>query len=368
MQKRDYYEVLGVQKNATSEELKKAYRKKAVKYHPDKNPGDKKAEERFKEASEAYSILSDEEKRKIYNQFGHEGLQGGGFQGSSNFSDVFSSAFGDIFSDFFGGGDREGRSAAARGADLRYDISVSFKEAAFGTKKEITLARLEECSGCGGTGAKKGTSATTCNTCRGEGEIRRAQGFFSISSPCPECHGEGEIIKDPCSICRGEGRERIKKTISVNIPAGIDSGMQLRVSGEGEGGKKGGPRGDLYIFITVKADKVFTRNGGDIICTIPISVTQAILGTEINVPSLEGERKFTVSPGTQPGSVFKIYGAGIHSLKGYGRGDLVINIKIKIPTSLSPKEEEVIREFAELRKEKVSEKKKGFFQKFTHHS
>lgn len=365
MDKRDYYEILEVQRNATAEELKKAYRKLAVKYHPDKNPGNNDAEEKFKEASEAYEVLSDSEKRKVYNQFGHDGLQGNGFQGSNGFEDIFSS-FGDAFGDMFGGGRSRQRGGPSRGGDLKYEISISFMDAAFGVKKEVTLARLEECGGCHGSGAKAGTQATKCSTCAGVGQVRRTQGFFSISSTCPSCHGQGTLIKAPCSECRGEGRVREKRTISINIPAGVDVGTQLRVSGEGEGGKLGGGRGDLYVFINVEPHKHFKRANEDVHSTVHIFLTQAILGAEIKIPSLEGERDFTIPSGTQSGAVFRVYGAGIHNIRGYGRGNLVINVIVDIPKHLGEREDEIIREFAKIRGEDVaSAKKKGFFQKFT---
>jgi len=368
MTKRDYYEILGVQKNVTPDELKKAYRKLAIKYHPDKNQGDKGAEDNFKEASEAYEILSSSEKKKMYDQFGHDGLQGNGFQGFSGFEDIFTS-FGDVFGDLFGGGGggRRQRGGPARGSDLRYEIKIPFMDAVFGAKKEITLARLEECSDCRGAGAKAGTSVTTCSTCRGAGQIRQAQGFFSIATSCPDCHGQGTMVKDACPSCMGEGRRRIKKTISVNIPAGVDNGTQLRVASEGDGGKLGGRRGDLYIFINVEPHKELKRDNEDVHCTVSISVAQAILGAEVRIPSLEGPKDFTVPHGTQSGAVFRMSGAGVHNLRGYGRGDLVVNINVLIPKSISAREEELIREFADLRKEEVSPKKKGFFQKFTSH-
>jgi molecular chaperone DnaJ len=312
MKKRDYYEILGVQKNATAEELKKAYRKSAIKYHPDKNPGDTAAEEKFKEASEAYGVLSDLEKKKLYDQFGHDGLQESGFQGFKSQEDIFGS-FGDIFSK----GEFRQHGGNIRGADLRCNITISFMDAAFGTKKEIVLARLENCEDCGGSGAKRGTSPITCSTCRGAGQINQAQGFFSIRSTCPTCHGQGAIIENPCLQCHGEGRAKKQKTISVNIPAGTDNGTRLRISGEGEAGKGGEHRGDLYIYITVEPHKIFTRKNSAIHCTVHISVVQAILGAKIQVPTLERKIKLTIPKGTQNGTAFRIPGAGVKHIKGY---------------------------------------------------
>ncbi|MFH0926214.1 MAG: molecular chaperone DnaJ [bacterium] len=367
MTKRDYYEILGLQKNANEDEKKKTYRKLAMQYHPDKNPGSREAEEKFKEASEAYEVLRDPQKRAIYDQYGHAGLQGTGFRGFEDFGDIFSS-FGDIFSEFFGvdigAGGRGGR-RGRRGADLGYEMEISFEEAAFGVEKEIEFARAEVCEVCEGTGAKPGKGPTVCPVCKGTGQIRKSQGFFSISTTCYQCHGAGQIITDPCSTCKGTGRQKKKKQINIKLPGGVDTGSRLRVTGEGERGAQGGPPGDLYVEIYVKTHEFFKRQGDNIVFEMPISFTQAALGAEIEVPTLEGKKEVTIPKGTQTGEVFKIRGAGMHSLNHYGRGDLLVSVVIKTPTKLTNQQEELLREFAELGGENISQKKKGFFQKFS---
>ncbi|KPA09764.1 molecular chaperone DnaJ [Candidatus Magnetomorum sp. HK-1] len=350
--KRDYYEVLGVGKDASDTDIKAKYRKLALKYHPDRNPDNKEAEDKFKEASEAYEVLHDPKKRQIYDQYGHEGLEGSGFSGFSGFDDIFSS-FGDIFEDFFGFGKRS-RGGGQRGSDLRYDLNLSFMEAAFGSSKEVEIAKMETCNYCQGTGSEPGTSPQTCHACQGTGQISRSQGFFTVRTTCPHCRGEGKTISHPCSDCRGSGHVRVNKKVSVKIPAGVDNGSRLRLTGEGEGGLKGGPSGDLYIFIHVNPHDIFTRKNTDVICEIPISFVQAILGDEIDVPTLKDKKSLKIPKGTQPGAVFRLRNEGIPSLQGYGRGDQIVHIQVKIPTSVNSKQEELLREYAKLESGKIT--------------
>jgi len=360
MVKRDYYEILGVSRNASEEEIKKSYRKLALKYHPDRNPGNKEAEEKFKEAAEAYEVLRDPEKRSLYDRFGHEGLRGTGFSGFTGFDDIFSS-FSDIFSDFFGFGTStrsRSRTSAQAGADLRYDLSISFLDAAFGKDTEIEINKLERCTTCRATGLKPGTSPAICPYCQGRGESTRSQGFFTMSSTCSYCRGEGQIINDPCPDCRGKGRVRIKKRLSVKIPPGVESGSRLRLRAEGEEGVNGGPRGDLYIFIYVEPHEFFQRQGNDIICQIPISFPQAALGAEIEVPTLNGNKKVTIPKGIQSGEVVYLKGEGIPYLRGGGRGDQIIQVMVKTPTKMTKRQEELLREFAQ--EEEHSSKEKGW--------
>ncbi len=357
MTKRDYYEVLGVSRDASESELKKSYRKLAMQYHPDKNPGDHTAEEKFKEAAEAYEVLKDPDKRRVYDQFGHEGLKSTGFSGPRGFEDIFSS-FGDIFGEFFGGG-------AATGADLRLDLKISFAEAAFGTQKDVEISKRVACKTCSGSGAKPGYPPKNCGTCRGTGQVVRTQGFFSVSTPCPDCHGAGQVITHPCKSCHGEGRTMDKKKLNVNIPAGVDDGTRLRLRGEGEAGPGGQPSGDLYVFIHVKAHDFFHREGEDVHCRLPLSFSQAALGAEIEVPLLEdGQTKvITVAPGTQSGQTQKISGGGIASLRGRGRGDQIIHFSVETPRKLSKRQKELFKELAELDGKPAKETFKGFFEK-----
>ena len=360
MSKRDYYEVLGVSKNASETEMKKSFRKLALKYHPDKNPGDKTAEEKFKEAAEAYEVLNDPQKRQLYDQYGHEGLKGSGFGGQRGFEDIFSN-FGDIFGEFFGGAG--GQQRQRRGPDLRSDVTITFEEAAFGTQKEIDVRKHGECETCSGSGCKKGTSPVTCKTCRGSGQVVRSQGFFSLQSPCPDCRGSGAKIPNPCTNCHGEGVVVIKKSISVNIPAGVDEGSRLRLSNEG-GAEPGVPPGDLYVFINVKPHEFFHREENDIYCRLNITFSQAALGADIEVPMLDGKTKvISVPAGTKYGDKHRIHGGGIKSLRGHGNGDQIIQFIIDTPQKLTKRQEELFRELAEIDGKDTKDTLKGFFQK-----
>jgi len=377
MAKRDYYEVLGLSKGATEEEIKKAYRKLARQYHPDVNKDDKEAAEKFKEINEAYHVLSDPEKRARYDQFGHAGVdQGeagdfggfGGFGDFGNFGSFGEDIFGDIFENFFGGGmGRTRRSGPIRGADLRYDLSITLEEAAFGADKEIEVERMESCDICNGTGAKPGTRPKTCPQCQGSGQIKHVQntafGRFVNVTTCPACHGEGYIIEEPCHKCHGSGKIRVSRKIKVKIPAGVDTGSKLRMSGEGEPGQKGGPPGDLYIFIRVKPHKLFVRNGDDLIYETPISFVQAALGDEIEIPTLEEKVKLKIPEGTQPGTKFRLKGKGIPHIRGIGRGDLHIKVNVVIPKKLNDKQKELLRKFAEISGDELKQQSKGFFSK-----
>jgi molecular chaperone DnaJ len=360
--KRDYYEILGLARQANEEEIKKAYRKMALKYHPDRNPGDKEAEERFKEAAEAYEVLHDPQKRDLYDRFGHEGLQSTGFSGFGGFEDIFSS-FGDIFEDFFGMGrkGRGGSSRAREGADLRYDLSVSFMEAAKGKELELKIPRLETCSLCKGNGLEPGTRPEYCPTCGGRGQVVQSQGFFRISTPCPRCHGQGQIITHPCTSCRGQGRLEQTKTLSVKIPPGISNGSRLRFRGQGEGGINGGPPGDLYVVVYVEEHDFFHREGDDVVCSIPISMIQAALGAEIEVPTLINPKKLTIPKGTQNGHTLRLKGEGFPRLRGSGKGDQLIQVTVKIPSHLSKRQEELLREFEELETKKSTSRLSRLF-------
>jgi len=344
--KRDYYDILGVGRNASEDEIKKSYRKLALKYHPDRNPGDKNAEECFKEASEAYEVLRDPEKRQIYDMYGHAGLQGRGFHGFSGFDDIFSS-FGDIFEGFFGfGGGARVRGRSRRGSDLHYDLKISFMEAAFGTEKAIEIPRFEPCMDCNGSGVENGFQKEVCKACKGTGQIVRSQGFIRIATSCPRCGGEGSIISTPCKRCGGGGRVEAEKEIKIKIPKGINTGMRLRVGGEGERGHDGGPPGDLYVTVHVEDHEFFKREEDDIICRVPISFTDAALGVAIDVPTLEGAERIQIPHGTQPGDVLRLKGKGFPRLQMQGRGDQIIIIDVKIPSHLNRKQEELLREFA----------------------
>jgi molecular chaperone DnaJ len=350
MVKRDYYEILGTSRNATEDDIKKAYRKLALKYHPDRNPGDKEAEERFKEAAEAYEVLRDPQKRELYDLYGLEGLKGTGFTGFRGFEDIFSS-FSDIFEDFFGfgtGGRGRSRFYAQSGEDLRYDLTISFEAAAFGTETEIEIPRMEVCSDCKGTGAAPGTSRSECPYCHGTGQITHSQGFLTISTTCSHCGGEGSFITDPCKECNGSGKVKKMKMIHLTLPGGVDTGSRLRIQGEGEPGLHGGTPGDLYVIVHVEPHDFFEREGDDIYCQIPISFPQAALGTKVEIPTLEGTKPLEISPGTQSGETFRIRGAGAKRLRRHGRGDEIIQIVVKTPDRLTKRQKELLQEFAEL--------------------
>jgi molecular chaperone DnaJ len=346
MIKRCYYEVLGVERNAAEEEIKKSYRKLAMQYHPDRNQGDKEAEERFKEAAESYEVLSDREKRDIYDRYGHEGLSNTGFRGFSGFEDIFSS-FGSIFEDVFGfsNGRSRSRTAARAGNDLRYDLKISFMDAAVGLATDLDVPKYETCGDCRGTGAAAGTSPEICRRCQGRGQVTQSSGFFSISTTCPGCRGEGRIITEPCRPCLGTGRKQITRTVNVKIPAGVETGSRLRLRGEGEQGSHGGPNGDLYVFIHVEPHEFFERSGDDIYCRIPISFVQAALGDSIEVPTLMSTENLKIPKGTQTGKTFRLKGKGIAHLRGFGRGDQIIETVVTIPTQLNKKQEDLLREF-----------------------
>jgi len=356
--KRDYYEVLGIDKGSVEDQIKAAYRKLALKYHPDRNPGDKEAEDKFKEAAEAYEVLHDPQKRQIYDQFGHAGLEGSGFSGFGGFEDIFSS-FSDIFEDFFGfGTGRRSRSRAQRGSDLRYDLTLSFMEAAFGTETEIEIKKAEACPNCNGTGCEPGTQPETCTYCHGSGQATRTQGFFTVRTTCPNCRGAGRMIAHPCSQCKGSGHIMVRKKVSVKIPAGVDHGSRLRLTGEGEAGEHGGPPGDLYVFIGVEPHEYFKRDNSDVICQIELSFVQAALGDKIDIPTLNGKKTLDIPKGTQPGELFRLRGEGIPSLRNGRRGDQIIQALIKTPTHMTKKQESLLKEFAKLETGKLSNKLK----------
>lgn len=360
--KRDYYEVLEVERTVTDDELKKAYRKLALKYHPDKNPGDREAEERFKELSEAYQVLCDAERRAAYDRFGHAAFeQNGGFDFAGGFEDII----GDLFGDFFGTGrGRGGRTRARRGQDLQYRLDIAFEEAARGCEKTIQIPRLDPCETCGGRGAKPGTQPKTCPQCRGTGQIRFQQGFFSIAKACGQCNGQGSIIANPCSECGGSGTQRRMHTLSVKIPAGVDTGSRLKLRGEGESGGTGGQPGDLYILMQVADHPLFVRDGNDVVCEVPVSFAQAALGTELEVPTLEGHAKVKVPAGTQSGHVVKLRGRGVPDLQnGYGNGDQLVRIVVETPRKLSAKQRELLEEFARISGEEVHPMSKSFLDK-----
>ena len=377
MSKRDYYEVLGVSKTATQDELKKAYRKLARKYHPDLNKDNEEAAEKFKECNEAYSVLSDDQKRAQYDQFGHAAFEnggmggGGGFGGAGGFGGFGGSGMEDIFDMFFGGqggrGGNRAKSGPQRGADLRFDLEISFEEAAFGLEKEINLYRDETCDHCHGEGAEPGSKVESCPECNGTGYVRFTQntmfGQMVNERPCSRCRGEGKIISEPCKECRGKGTVKRNKKLKVKIPAGVDNGSRLRVSGEGEAGAKGGPNGDLYVYLYVKPHKFFERDGTTVLCEVPINIVQATLGADIKVPTLDGQVTMKVPEGTQPGKVLRLKGKGIPSLRGGSRGDQLVRIKVVVPTKLSDKQKDALRKFADISKDNINPEEKSFMDK-----
>ncbi len=359
--KRDYYEVLGIARTASAEEIKRAYRKLALKFHPDRNPDDKEAEERFKEAAEAYEVLSDPQKRGRYDQYGFAGLNNGEFGGFNRSTEDIFSAFSDLFEDFFGfsaGGRRSG-AGPENGSDLRFDLVISFEEAAKGTEKEIEIERLEVCQVCSGTGAADGSQTVTCPTCGGSGHVVRNEGFFRVSSTCHHCSGRGTIITNPCPECKGQGRTIQQKRVVIRIPAGVDTGSRLRLRNEGEAGLRGGIRGDLYVVIHVEAHEFFQRQGKDIYCKIPVPMTLAAMGGEIEVDTINGKETIKIPAGTQPGEIFRLKGLGMPDLRGFAPGDQLIEVEVKIPKRLTERQIELLQEFQEIEKEK----EKGVFQK-----
>jgi molecular chaperone DnaJ len=359
-QKRDYYEVLGVSRSASIDEIKKAYRKLALKYHPDKNPGDAEAEERFKEGAEAYSVLSDSDKRARYDRFGHQGVSGvgGGFDSAqfADFADILGDLFG--FGDLFGGGGRSRRgNRAVRGNDLRYDLQITFEQAVFGTEASLTIPRAVTCGTCEGSGAKPGTSPVTCTGCGGIGQVRFTQGFFAVARTCPQCGGAGRTIKERCHECGGAGRVRQEKTIQVKIPAGVDDGTRLRVGGEGESGFNGGPPGDLFVFLSVDEHEQFTRRDYDIHSEHAISFTQAALGAELETQTVDGVQPLRIPSGTQPAQVIRLRGRGVPYLDGSGRGDHFVHVTVRVPRNLSPEQRELLEKLAEMEGEDAQERR-----------
>ncbi len=368
MSKRDYYEILGVPRDADEQTIKRAYRKLAMKYHPDRNPNDEEAAEKFREATEAYEVLSDKEKRARYDQFGHAGVDEqmhdfwgrGGFQESHAFKD-FGDIFGDVFGDLFGFGSAGG--ASNRGSDLRYTLSLSLEEAAHGKEVELRIPRHASCDACGGSGARAGTHPVPCSTCGGHGQVQISQGFFSVRRTCPACQGSGRRIESPCPRCGGSGRVRVEKKVRVKIPAGVYDGAQVRVPGEGEAGLHGGPNGDLYINISLKPHPIFERDGADLHCVMPITFPQAALGAEVEAPTLEGKVKVRIPPGTQGGRIFRLRGYGVPDVRTQQKGDLYVKVQIAVPTKLSARQEQLLREFANATGDDVYPERSSFLDK-----
>lgn len=362
----DYYEILSVAKNSSQGEIKKAYRKLAMKYHPDRNPDDKEAENRFKECTEAYEVLSDEKKRQIYDTYGHDGLKNSGYSGPGNASDIFS-GFGDIFGDLFGFGG--GRSQSRRngpvdGNDLRYDVSISFMDAVHGISKEVELTRRDTCWTCEGSGSRPGHQPTTCPTCNGRGQVIRSQGFFQVQTTCPQCHGEGRIVTDPCGDCGGQGLVEKTKKVAIKIPAGVDTGARMRLRGEGEGGRLGGASGDLYVVVHVEKHEFFERDGDTIYCTLPISMVVAALGGSVEVPTVHGKKNLDIPAGSQAGERFTLRGEGVPGLRSRGKGDMVIQLQVQTPTNLCEEQKKVLRDFDTLcSKHGQHQENEGFFTK-----
>ncbi|MEX5730926.1 molecular chaperone DnaJ [Providencia hangzhouensis] len=346
MAKRDFYEVLGLESNASDKDIKRAYKRLAMKHHPDRNQGDKGSEDKFKEIKEAYEVLSDEQKRAAYDQYGHAAFEQGGMGGGGGFGGAdFSDIFGDVFGDIFGGGRRQQR--PSRGSDLQYNMELTLEEAVRGVTKEIRIPTLETCDVCHGNGAKPGTSADTCSTCHGMGQVHMRQGFFSVQQPCPTCHGRGKVIKDPCNKCHGHGRVERYKTLSVKIPAGVDTGDRVRLSGEGEAGENGAPAGDLFVQVHVLPHNIFERDGNNLHCEVPINFADAALGGEIEVPTLDGRVKLKIPAETQTGKIFRMKGKGVKSVRGGLQGDLMCYIVVETPVKLNEKQKELLKEFGE---------------------
>lgn len=363
---KSYYEILGVAKDASAEAIKKAYRKQAMKYHPDRNQGDAKAEEKFKEAAEAYEVLSDQQKRRIYDTYGKDGLRNSGYSGPGSSEDIFSH-INDLFGDLFGfGGGRGARrdpNGPVQGEDLRYDIRISFMEAVHGLSRQVDITKRETCWTCEGSGARPGHKPQTCPTCQGRGQVIRSQGFFQVSTTCPRCHGAGQIITEPCNDCHGEGLVNRSKKVNIRIPAGVDTGSRMRLSGEGEGGRRGGPSGDLYVVIHVDEHEHFQRDGQTIYLGLPISMVRAALGCEADVPTVHGTSKLKIPAGTQSGQRFTLHGEGVPSLRGGGKGDMVVEVQVQTPTKLSKEQKELLRQFDTTCTDHEEE---GFFARLFH--
>lgn len=375
MAKRDYYEVLGVDRNADEENIKKAYRKLAIKHHPDKNPGDKAAEEKFKELGEAYEALSEPQKRAAYDQYGHAAFDpraragAGGFRGGGGFHDpfeifreVFGGGTGSIFDELFGA-ERQDPAGPQRGADLRYDMEISFEEAVLGCEKEIAVTKMDACETCRSTGAEADSAIKTCSTCGGRGQVVSSRGIFSIAQTCPRCEGAGRVIEKPCRSCHGAGRREKTSKIRIKIPPGVDTGARLRSAGNGEGGLRGGPAGNLYVVLHAKPHDIFQRDGDDLICDVPISFVQAALGSEMEVPTLAGKAQIKIPPGTQAGTIFRLKGKGVKNVQGYGVGDLHIRVNVEVPTHLNSSQKAKLQEFAELCDPNVNPQSKSFFER-----
>jgi molecular chaperone DnaJ len=375
--KRDYYEVLGVERAASDEEIKKAYRKLAVKYHPDKNPGDKAAEEKFKELGEAYEALNDPQRRAAYDQYGHAafdpraragagGFRGGGFHDPFEiFREVFGGGGGggSIFDELFGGGERADPTGPQRGSDLRYDLEIDFEEAALGCEKEVTVTKLEACESCRGSGAEAGSSTKICSTCGGRGQVLSSRGIFSIAQTCPRCEGAGRVVEKPCRTCRGAGRREKASRITIRIPAGVDNAARLRSAGNGEGGVRGGPPGNLYVVLHVRPHEIFEREGDDLLCEMPISFVQAALGAELEVPTLAGTAHIRIPAGTQPGTLFRLKGKGVKNVQGHGQGDLHVRVNVEVPEHLNASQRAKLQEFGELCDANVNPRSRSFFEK-----
>ncbi|MGM0422259.1 MAG: molecular chaperone DnaJ [Pseudomonadota bacterium] len=379
MAKRDYYEILGVEKTADAGELKKAYRKKAMKYHPDRNPDDKDAETKFKELNEAYDVLKDEQKRAAYDRFGHGAFEGGmggggrpgaggmggmGGMGGAGFSDIFEEMFGDFMGGGAGGARGGNTGGAKRGADLSYELEITLEEAFNGKEATIRIPTWESCETCSGSGAEPGSKPIICDTCSGVGRVRMQQGFFTVERTCPSCNGQGEIIKDPCKSCQGSGRKRKEKKLQVTIPAGVEDGMRIRLAGEGEAGIRGGGNGDLYVFISVKPHRFFQREGTNLFCRVPVSINTVALGGTVEVPTIEGRKsKVTIPAGTQTGQQFRLKGKGMSVLRAPSRGDMFIEVTVETPVNLSKKQKELLKEFSDGNTKKNNPKSSGFFDK-----
>lgn len=372
MSKRDYYEILGVDKSADAKEIKKAYRRVAMKFHPDRNPDDESAGDKFKEASEAYEILSDENKRAAYDQYGHDGVDpsmAGGFGGGGNFSDIFGDVFGDIFGGGGGGGGGRGRGGPQRGSDLRYTLEIDLEQAVKGDTVKIRVPSLVGCDDCGGSGARKGSSPVTCGACGGAGQVRMQQGIFQVQQTCNKCRGRGTVISDPCGTCHGQGRTEETKTLSVKVPPGVDTGDRIRLTGEGEAGPEGGPSGDLYVQMSVRDHAIFERDGKHLFCDVPITFTDAALGGELEVPTLDGRVKLKIPAETQSGKLFRLRGKGVSPVRGGSTGDLLCRVVIETPVDLTKHQKELLQEFQQTMVEggnKQSPKQTSWFEGVKH--